>query len=127
MRGATNERGVDAGGGSGGSEGSSMREHAVHGDGTGIQGEQGGRDPAETEGSGGTGMNIRKEGDTDWIPVTRGALKKRIGRYVVYDYKWLLENIETEARVIEDSKRLRQMNYDKLDGLLIDELRKGLE
>lgn len=72
-------------------------------------------------------MNIRKEGDTDWIPVTRGALKKRIGRYVVYDYKWLLENIETEARVIEDSKRLRQMNYDKLDGLLIDELRKGLE
>lgn len=71
-------------------------------------------------------MKIRKEGDTDWIPVTRGAVKKRIGRYVVYDYKWLVEHVGTEAKVLEDSGRLIQKEYDKCDLLLIEELRKGL-
>lgn len=71
-------------------------------------------------------MKIRKEGDTDWIPVISGTVKKRIGRYVVYDYNWLLEHLEAEAKVLEDSRRYRESNLYRLDALLIEELKKGL-
>ena len=76
--------------------------------------------------TGGNEMNIKKQGDTDWIPVTNTALKKRIGRYVIYDYHWLLDHIDMETKVLKDSKEKIQKNTDYCEMRCIEEMRKAM-
>ena len=71
-------------------------------------------------------MKSKKQGDTDWIPVTNTALKKRIGRYVIYDYHWLLDHIDTEASVLRESKEKIQNNTIYCEMRCIEEMRKAM-
>ena len=71
-------------------------------------------------------MKIKKQGDTDWIPVTNTALKKRIGRYVIYDYHWLLDHIDTEASVLRESKEKIQDNTIYCEMKCIEAMRKAM-
>ena len=71
-------------------------------------------------------MKIKKQGDTDWIPVTNTALKKRIGRYVIYDYHWLLDHLDMETKVLQESKETIQKNTDYCEMRCIEEMRKAM-
>lgn len=71
-------------------------------------------------------MKIKKQGDTDWIPVSGAAVKKRIGRYVVYDYHWLLDHVDSEAKVLKESKEKIQKNADYCEMKCIEAMRKAM-
>lgn len=46
--------------------------------------------------------------DTTTIIIGKNTLKARTGKWVVYDYDWLLEHIEQEMNVLLDVKAYKQ-------------------
>lgn len=41
------------------------------------------------------------------IRFSDGALKVRTGRFIVYDYDWLLEHLDSETAILQGAKRIK--------------------